>query len=78
MQNSIPTDEILMLEKGRLLLEAINKYTLTRDEETMVKREYSSVTPDVDDTQSSILSGLYDELSEEEEEEEYEDDLSVE
>jgi len=71
-------DEIPMLEKGRLLLEAMDKYTLSREEEMVVKREYSSITPDVGDTQSSILSGLYDELSEEEEEEEYEDDLSIE
>lgn len=55
-------DEVEMLEKGRLLLEAMEAYALSPSEERRIRWEYSSGEAPVEGT-GGPLSGLLDELA---------------
>ena len=67
-----PSWEFPLLEKGRLLMEAIEAHTLTDEEENLVLQEYSSMTLDLANPLGNLLAGL--DSDEEEEDDDEEDD----
>lgn len=72
--SSYPEWEFPLLEKGRMLLEAIEAYSLTDEEEASVRQEYSSMSLDLANPLGNLLAGLDSDEEEDEYEEEYEDD----
>ena len=72
--SSYPEWEFPLLEKGRMLLEAIEAYSLTDEEEATVRQEYSSMSLDLANPLGNLLAGLDSDEEEDEYEEEYEDD----
>ena len=62
--------EIPLLEKGRLLMEAIENYTLSDEEVGRVRQEYSSMTLDLANPLGNLLSGL-----DSDEEEDFDEDF---
>jgi len=62
-----PEWEFVLLEKGRLLMEAIELNTLTDEEHARVRQEYSSMTLDLDNPLGNLLASL------EEEEEDFDE-----
>lgn len=63
-----PPWEFSLLEKGRLLMEAIELHTLTDEEHARVRQEYSSMTLDLDNPLGNLLASL------EEEEEDFDEE----
>ena len=66
--------EIPLLEKGRLLMEAIENYTLTDEEVARVRQEYSSMSLDLANPLGNLLTGLDSEEDEDFEEGEEDDE----
>ena len=56
--SEFPLWEIPLLEKGRLLMEAIENYTLTDEEVARVRQEYSSMSLDLANPLGNLLTGL--------------------
>jgi len=56
--SEFPMWEIPLLEKGRLLMEAIENYTLTDEEVARVRQEYSSMSLDLANPLGNLLTGL--------------------
>ena len=71
--SAFPLWEIPLLEKGRLLNEAIENYTLTEEEEARVRQEYSSMSLDLANPLGNLLTGLDSEEEDFEEGEEYDE-----
>ena len=53
-----PEWEFPLLEKGRMLAEAIEQYTLTDEEEIRIRQEYSTMTLDLANPLGNLLSTL--------------------
>ena len=68
-----PLWEFPLLEKGRQLLDAIDAYSLSSEEVSRVRQEYSSTTPVVGSPLENLLIGL-DADEEEDEDEDFEED----
>ena len=68
-----PSWEFPLLEKGRLLMEAIEAHSLTDEEENLVLQEYSSMTLDLANPLGNLLAGLDSDEEEEDDDEEDEE-----
>ena len=60
------------MEKGRMLAEAIEQYTLTDEEEIQIRQEYSTMTLDLANPLGNLLSTLS--LEDDEEDEDGDED----
>lgn len=67
-----PEWEFPLLEKGRMLAEAIEQYTLTDEEEIQIRQEYSTMTLDLANPLGNLLSTLS--LEDDEEDEDGDED----
>ncbi len=73
-----PEWEFALLEKGRLLMDAIDLYTLTDEEEARVRQEYSSISLDLDNPLGNLLASLDEDDEADDEDEEGGDEVEEE
>lgn len=69
-----PEWELPLLEKGRLLMEAIEAYSLSDEEEAVIRQEYSTMSLDLANPLGNLLAGLDSDEEDEDDEEEDEYD----